>query len=102
MFFLKVRVEKYISYEQPGFVLCTFNDVNGRKWRIVEKVPVLTAKNFQEDSLPIEGFYVAGEILSEEDNIISFSISKPWGIETDDRETKFKIFRYQISEESSG
>lgn len=101
MYYLKVKIEKYVSCNQPGFVSCIFKDVNGKEWRIIEKIPVLTANDIPKEKLPLEGFYVAGEILSEETDKIYFNISKPWGIETEDGETKFKIFRHQLSEKHS-
>lgn len=101
MVFLKVRIEKYVSFDQPGFVLCTFNDIDGKQWKIIEKIPILTSKGFLEGILPIEGFYIAGEIISEDDNTVCVNTSKPWGIETEDGKTIFSVFRHQISEISS-
>lgn len=101
MYYLKIKIEKYVSYDQPGWVLCVFKDVYGKEWKIIEKVPVLTKKDFLNEELPIEGFYITGEIFSEEEDKIWFDISEPFGIEAEDGETKFRVFRYQISSKHS-
>lgn len=101
MFYLNVKIEKYISYEQPGWVLCVFKDVSGKEWHINEKVPIITERDFIKEEMPIEGFYIAGEILSEEADKVLFSIKEPWGIETIEGETEFEVYRNQISTKHS-
>jgi len=101
MKFLKVTIVKYVSYDQPGFVLCTFSDVYGKVWEITEKVPVLTAGEILEENLPITGFYIAGEIVSTENDKVCFNTEKPWHIATDEGETNFFVLPEQVSDTSS-
>ncbi len=101
MKFLKVKILKYVSHDQPGFILCSFVDANGKEWSMTEKVPVLTSKGFPEEFLPIEGFYIAGEVVSEDKDIVIFDTSNPWSISADKGETLFKVLKNQISDVSS-
>lgn len=98
MFFLKVKIEEFSSHDYPGFVLCTFTDIYGKRWVIEEKVPVIFSKMISEKDLPIEGFYIAGEIIKQENKIIYFDTKKPWGISATSGETIFKVSTNQISE----
>ena len=101
MKFLKVRIERYVSHDQPGFVLCVFEDACGRTWEITEKAPVLTSADLREEDLPADGFYVAGEIVSEDEDTIMFDTERPWGISAGSGETLFHVKRHQISDTSS-
>jgi len=101
MKFLKVKIKEYASHDQPGFVLCVFEDAHGETWEIIEKIPVLSSTNFQREHMPIEGFYVAGEVVYEDGNIVCFDTKQPWGISTDDGKTTFYVKKHQLSEKSS-
>jgi hypothetical protein len=81
--------------------LCTFEDAYGKTWEITEKVPVITSYDFQEEELPIEGFYVAGEVVSEDGDLLCFDTLHPWFISADDGETSFYVKKYQLSDKHS-
>ena len=51
---IKVLVVKYIQ-DQPSFLKCKFQDANGSEKTIIEKVPVLTNSNIDNNTaLPLE------------------------------------------------
>jgi hypothetical protein len=53
---LAVQILRFVDEHQPGFVECEFEDVEGRRHRIIEKIPVLTAERLWSDSdYPVPG-----------------------------------------------
>jgi hypothetical protein len=101
MKFLKVKIVEYVSHDFPGFVLCTFEDAYGKTWEITEKVPVLTSWDLQEEELPVDGFYIPGEVISEDGDIVNFDTLRPYFISANDGETSFYVKKYQLSDKHS-
>lgn len=40
---LRVSIARVVDEAQPVFVECTFEDADGRTWRVIEKLPVVDA-----------------------------------------------------------
>ena len=80
----------------PGWVECEFLDAHGRKWTIVEKIPVVTTTEINDLTIFPQPGFVACTILhrSSDQNgteILRVSTDKPWGIEASDGSTQFEI-----------
>ena len=39
-----VQIMRYVDGHEPGWVECEFTDAEGRKHRIIDKVPIFTAR----------------------------------------------------------
>lgn len=62
---IKVRIDKFIRDDQPGFVECSFTDAWGTRHIMQDKVPIFTAKDLGANSIyPQEGI-VACEIVKK-------------------------------------
>ena len=93
---LKINIIEYSDEHFPAYVTCSFIDVFGKIWYIDEKAPVVSSDNItKKTKLPITG-YAAGEIISQNKDIVCFCTEKPWGIESRDGENKFFVNENQI------
>jgi len=105
MKFLSVHIVQFVDDSQPGWVRCTFNDIHGKQWSIVEKVPIVTA-----DWLDIKSRYpqrgvIPCQIMEEHIDqanikVLTIDIGIPLAIETEDGQTRFEVFADQIIEET--
>lgn len=65
MKFIKIKITKFISNDQPGFVECKLTDIHNKEWSFIEKIPVVTTENIEENSdFPLDG-YIAGEVVKQ-------------------------------------
>jgi hypothetical protein len=65
MIYIKVKINKFISNDQPGFVNCSFTDIHNKDWSFTEKIPIVTKEIIDENTtLPKDGF-IAGEIIKQ-------------------------------------
>lgn len=101
MVYLRVKVDKIVYNEQPGFIYFTFNDIHYRQWTIVEKLPVLFPTYESIPNLTDEGFYIPGRILSRSKDNIVFSTLEPYGICSVNGETVFVVSKNQVRVEPS-
>jgi len=101
MAYLRVKVDKIVYDEQPGFIYFTFKDIYYRQWTIVEKIPVLFSTYESLPDLADEGFYIPGRILSRNEDNIVFSTLEPYGICSDNGETIFVVSKDQVIVEPS-
>lgn len=99
---MKLLIVDIIEYSDeyfPAFVTCTFVDAFGKTWYINEKAPVVSSDNLTKNTkLPVKG-YVAGEIFSQNGEIVCFCTEKPWNIESQDGGNKFYVYKNQIISE---
>lgn len=54
MIAIKISITKFISNDQPGFVECTFQDAWGKEHFIHEKIPVVTSKDLDANSIYLQ------------------------------------------------
>lgn len=100
---IKIKITKFITDDQPGFVECTFADAWGRQHTIQDKVPIVTDKFLDAPSdYPQDGI-VACEIIREwEDKdgrtIFTVTTAKPWGVDTIDGVKQFDMPVHQVVE----
>lgn len=100
---IKIKITKFISDDQPGWIECTFKDAWGVEHVIEEKVPVITTINLNEKSEYPQDGYIACEILKEwKDNngrgIVTVSTEKPWGISSINDLIEFDLQENQLAE----
>jgi len=100
---IKVRIDKYISDDQPGFVECSFTDAWGKQHIVQEKVPVVTAKYLDANSsYPQEGF-IDCEVIKkwkDKDGRIIFTVDteRPWDVDTMEGVTQLDLLDLQIAD----
>lgn len=103
MFAIKIKITKFISNDNPGFVECTFNDAWNKVYIVHDKVPIVTEKYLDANSeYPQDGF-IACEIQKESVDINGRTIctvttSKPWSVDTIDGLTEFDLLKEQLTE----
>ena len=98
---IKVKITRFISYDQPGLVECKFRDAWNKEFTIEEKIPVVTKNYLDENSeYPQDGFVACERIKKWEDKdgrkIVTIDTEKPWGIETIDGLTQFDILQKDL------
>ena len=95
---IKVEISRYIDNSFPGWVECYFIDAWGIKHEFREKIPVVTSKDLDKDSIyPQEGV-IACEIVkywtdTEGRELVTISTYKPWGCETLKGQTSFEVLK---------
>jgi hypothetical protein len=47
---LAVQIVRFVDEHQPGWVACEFEDVEGRRHTIIDKVPIFTTADLRADS----------------------------------------------------
>ena len=98
---IKVRIDKFISNDQPGFVECSFTDAWGKQHIVQEKVPVVTVKALDANSMyPQEGV-IACQVIKEwkdKDGRVIFTVDteSPWDIDTIEGLKQFDLLDLQI------
>lgn len=99
---IKIKITKYISDDQPGFVECTFDDAWNKVHIVEDKVPIVTEKYLDANSDYPQDGVVACEILKEskdEEGRTIFTVdTSPWGINTIEGLTKFDILKEQLTD----
>ncbi len=97
----KVTITRFVSSDQPGFIEVRFKDAWNKEHIVIDKVPVLSLEDLDENSdYPIEGV-VACEIVRrwEDSNgriILTVDTEKPWGIYTLEDLTEFDLLEEQL------
>jgi hypothetical protein len=101
--FLKVKITKLISKDQPGFVECSFLDAHNKEWIIHEKAPVVSEEDIDENTnFPKEG-YIAAEIIKQWKDekgrqLVTIDTDNPWRIGSIDGKNHFDVCLDQIME----
>lgn len=100
---LKVKITRFISSDQPGFVECQFTDAWNKHYTIVEKIPVLTVEDLDGNSnYPLDGIVacnITGELEDTDGRkLVSIDTKMPWAIETIQGLTKFDILAEDVIE----
>jgi hypothetical protein len=96
-----VEITKWMDDQQPGFVECQLTDADGRIWRFIEKVPVITAATLgRSTSYPQPGV-IACEVLSDRldakgRKLVEVDTARPWGVESTDGRTRFTVLATSV------
>lgn len=100
---IKIKITRFVSNDQPGFVECVFKDAWNKEFKIEEKIPVVTSDYLDEDSkYPHEGVIACEVIKAWTDKtgrqLVTIDIDKPWAIETIDGLKQFDILKKDLIE----
>jgi hypothetical protein len=93
---VQVQVVRFLSDSFPGFVECALIDAHGRLWSFVEKGPVVTSEYLTAtDEYPQPGV-IACEVVGRAGPIVYIDTELPWGVESEEGETRFAVFEEQL------
>jgi hypothetical protein len=98
---IKIEITSFVDDHQPGYVECSFVDVDGKQHTFVEKVPVVSSENL----LPTSAYPRSGAIDCEVQDrwtskrgvaLARVSTDKPWGIESSEGLSDFVVAASQL------
>lgn len=98
---LKIKIIELVDDWQPGWVKCTFQDINKKEWVIVDKIPVITNKDLDKNSqYPIDEI-IECKILNQSvsttgEIMMTIDLSQPWGISEEGGQTVFQVSSSQL------
>ena len=100
---IKIKITKFISEHQPGFVECKFNVAWDKMHIVQEKVPIVTRKFLDANSEYPQDGVIACEIVKEwidKNNRAIFTVdtTKPWDIDCINGLTEFDLLKEQLTE----
>lgn len=103
MIALKIKITKFISDDQPGFVECSFFDALNKEHIVQDKVPIVTEKFLDANSEYPQDGIIACEIVNEWQDtsgrkILKVNTSKPWDVDTINGLTEFDVLEEQLVE----
>jgi hypothetical protein len=103
MLALKISITRFLDASQPGFVEGTLVDAHGREWKLVDKVPVITDADLDEESTyPQPGSIACAFVRSRLDEtgreIVTVDTRLPWGVDATTEDTVFEVYRDQLIE----
>ena len=76
----------------PGWCKAVLKDSDGDEHILVDKLPVIGVTDDEISKLPLEKF-IRVEIINDLGNIVEITTEKPDGIETEDGESHFMVFK---------
>lgn len=93
---LSVQIVKFEDDSFPGWVRCELLDAEGRKHEFIEKVPVLTIEQFDENSSYPMPCLIACEVLAQwrddqKRELTRVSTARPWAIESTEGLSEFTV-----------
>jgi hypothetical protein len=100
---IKIKIIKFITDGQPGFVECIFFDALNKKHIIQDKVPIVTEKYLDAKSEYPQDGLLACKIINERvdssgNKIITVNTTEPCCVETIDGLTEFNVLEEQLIE----
>ena len=103
MIALKIKITKFISDDQPGFVECSFFDALNKEHIVQDKVPIVTEKILDANSEYPQNGIIACKIINgwKDTNgrkIFRVNTSKPCGVDTINGLTEFDVLEEQLVE----
>ena len=103
MIAIKIKITKFISENQPGFVECTFFDASNKEHIVQDKVPIVTEMYLNANSEYPQDGVIACEIVKEwkdtkGQQIYKVNTAKPWSVATIDGLTEFDVLEEQLVE----
>jgi hypothetical protein len=87
---------RWVSDEPiPGWVEVTFTDANVHVWSVFDKPPVFADDLTRESSFPM-AVELDCEVLSVDQDLVTISTLKPWGVSAVDGRSTFTVFASQL------
>lgn len=100
---IRIKITRFISEDQPGFIECKFNDAWNKEHIVQDKVPIVTEKDLDANSeYPLDGV-IACEMIKQwvdkdERKIFTVTTKKPWAVDTIDGLTEFDILEELLTD----
>ena len=93
---LKIIILAYIDNSNPGWIRCCFTDIHRSLHYFIEKVPVITLLELDENSTYPQDVTILCKVIDINGKKATVDISKPWGIEDENGEAVFAINENRI------
>ncbi|MBQ7776800.1 MAG: hypothetical protein IJ379_12850 [Lachnospiraceae bacterium] len=94
---IKVEIIKITDYSAyPGWCEVVLTDAHGVEHHFQDKIPIFTAEDIDLDTvLPVKGI-VAGEVLTQSENIVKVSTRLPDDVESVEGLQEFEVFEADV------
>jgi len=104
---VQVTISRFVDEYQPGIVECWLEDVYGRRWKFIEKIPYVSAEDlWTESEYPRPGAIACTVLRRTADNsrryVVTVDTSKPYFVESVDGCTVFEVFAEQLEDNAAG
>lgn len=96
MNFIRVQIVRFVDDHQPGWAECEFEDANGRRHVVRDKVPIFTSEDLDADSqYPASGM-ICCEVLERFKDVAGREVARvgtenPSGVESVEGLTEFVV-----------
>jgi hypothetical protein len=99
---LAVQIVRFANENQPGWVECEFADAEGRKHRVVDKVPIFTTKPLDAGSYYPQSGKIRCTVLAEWRDaggreLKRVATAQPDDVESTERLSEFVVLATQVS-----
>jgi hypothetical protein len=98
---LVVQIVRYVDDYQPGWVACEFDDAEGLRHTIVDKVPIVTTKDLRATSQYPQPGLVPCKVLRRWQDALGRELIRinlePYGINSTEDLSEFIVLPKQIS-----
>lgn len=97
-----VTISRYVNNSQPGWVECKLVDAHGNESTFIEKVPVVTLADLDDNSSYPQTGYIACQVVERQvgtngAEVVTISTGSPWGVEDTSGKTQFDVFSTQLT-----
>jgi hypothetical protein len=99
---IAVKIMQFVNDSFPGWVQCEFEDAEGKKHSLIDKVPLFTAKLIDStSSYPQEGIVrceILDESLADDKNrgLVRITIARPDTLESTQGLSEFVVLSAQL------
>jgi hypothetical protein len=98
---LSVQIVRFVDDSFPGWVACEFEDADGHRHTLIDKVPGFTEMMFDSTSIYPQDGYVACEVVerwsdTEGRDLVRINTEKPYGISSTQGLSEFVILSSQL------
>jgi len=99
---LSVRIVRYVDDSQPGWVACEFEDAEGLRHTVIDKVPVFTVDTLGADSTYPKLGHMPCEILgrwrdANGRDVARISLSNPLDSKSEEGLSDFLVLAAQLA-----
>lgn len=100
---LHVRIVRFVDAHQPGWVACEFVDAENRSHTVVDKVPIFTADDIDQNTkFPLPGIMQCELISQLRDangrDLVRISTERPSNIASEDGLSEFTVLSSQLGD----
>jgi hypothetical protein len=103
MFTIRVNIVQWIDDAQPGIVACQLIDVWGNAHIFIDKLPIFTAANLDQQSVYPQPGWIACQVIDQRQDadgrdIVTVDTEQPWHVVSTTDTTQFTILSEQLAE----